>query len=35
MPTVPLATHVFLVVVPLVFGLGALAYYAWGGRRER
>jgi len=35
MPTVPLATHVFLVVVPLAFGFGALAYYWWGGRRER
>jgi hypothetical protein len=35
MPTIPLATHVFLILVPLVFGLGALVHYALRGRRER
>jgi hypothetical protein len=35
MPTIPLATHVMLVVVPLVFGLGALAHYLLRERRER
>ncbi len=35
MPTVPLATHVFLIVVPLAFGLGALAHYLLRGRHER
>jgi|WetSurMetagenome_2_1015567.scaffolds.fasta_scaffold63306_2 hypothetical protein len=35
MPTIPLATHVMLILVPLVFGLGALAHYLLRGRRER
>jgi hypothetical protein len=35
MPTIPLATHILLVVVPLVFGLGALAEYLLRRRRER
>jgi hypothetical protein len=35
MPTVPLATHLMLIVVPLAFGLGALAYYVLRGRHER
>jgi hypothetical protein len=35
MPTIPLATHVFLIVVPLAFGLAALAHYLLRGRRER
>ncbi len=35
MPTIPLATHLFLIVVPLVFGLGALAHYLLRDRDER
>jgi hypothetical protein len=35
MPTIPTATHLFLVVVPLLFGLGALAHFALRGRHER
>lgn len=35
MPTIPLATHVFLILVPLGFALGALAYYLLWGRHER
>jgi hypothetical protein len=35
MPTVPFATHLFLIAVPLVFGLGALAHYLLRGRHER
>jgi hypothetical protein len=35
MPPIPIATHLFLVVVPIAFGLGAVAYYLLRGRRER
>jgi hypothetical protein len=35
MPTIPLATHVMLVVVPIAFGLAALAHYVLRGRHER
>jgi hypothetical protein len=35
MTPIPVATHVFLVIVPLVFGLGALAHYLLRGRHER
>jgi hypothetical protein len=35
MPAIPFATHVFLVIVPLLFGIGALAHYVLRGRHER
>ena len=35
MPAIPVATHVFLIVVPLAVSLGALAHYLLRGRRER
>jgi hypothetical protein len=35
MPTIPIVTHVFLIVVPLAFGFGALAFYLLRGRHER
>lgn len=35
MPEIPLSTHVFLVVVPALFALAAIAAYLRGGRRER
>lgn len=31
----PLATHLFLVAVPLVIGAAAVVAYLAGGRRER
>jgi len=35
MPTAPFATHLFLVVVPLLFAAGALARYLLRSRHER
>ena len=35
MTPIPVATHLFLVVVPLAFGLAALAHYLLWGRHER
>ena len=35
MAPTPLATHVFLVVVPAVIALAAVAYYLRGLRHER
>jgi len=31
----PLATHLFLIAVPVAFALGALAHYFLRGRHER
>ena len=35
MTPIPVATHVFLLVVPLAFALGALTHYVLRGHRER
>jgi hypothetical protein len=35
MAPIPIPTHVFLVAVPILFGLGAIAYYLVRGRHER
>ena len=35
MTPIPISTHVFLVAVPILFGLGAIAYYLIRGRHER
>jgi hypothetical protein len=35
MTPIPVSTHVFLVAVPLLFGLAAVAYYLMRGRHER